>query len=111
MRFRVLVSFVVGVSVAGALSCGPEVTGGRGQGDLIYGQVCSRCHGRGGKPPAEMTLQLGVPDLTIAAGRLSDQALRERILGGSSKGMPGFAGVLTDEQVEALIAYLRTLAK
>jgi mono/diheme cytochrome c family protein len=101
--------------VAGVMAgCSREVAGGKADGAAVYAEVCARCHGRAGVPSADMAVQLKVPDLTRGElhARMSDADLRAQILGGSPrKGMPGFAGALTDDQVQALIEHLRTFKK
>jgi mono/diheme cytochrome c family protein len=58
-----------------------------------------------------MAMQLRVPDLRAAElhARMSDADLRVQIERGTPhKGMPGFAGALTGEQLDALVEHLRT---
>lgn len=74
------------------------------RGAKIYNQHCVDCHG-----PSGSGQMPGVPDFTHS-DRLfqSDQALAETIKRGKNV-MPGFQGILTDEQIFDVIAYLRTL--
>jgi len=70
-------------------------------GEEIYLQLCARCHApdlSGGLGPA-----LGPG--SVSAER-PDAFLRLAITRGRGR-MPGFGGVLSDEQVERVIAYLR----
>ncbi|HSJ82525.1 MAG TPA: cytochrome c [Acidimicrobiia bacterium] len=71
------------------------------EGEEIYLQLCSNCHGaelQGGLGPA---LGRG----SNAAGQ-PDDFLRVTITDGRGR-MPSFSSTLTDSQVERLIAYLR----
>jgi mono/diheme cytochrome c family protein len=69
-------------------------------GKLIYQDKCTRCHGDGGD--ANLA---GAKNLKLTA--LSDEQQKAIIKGGNA-GMPAF-GDLTDEQLDGLVAYLKTL--
>ncbi|GAB4512695.1 MAG: hypothetical protein Tsb0020_30790 [Haliangiales bacterium] len=100
--------------VAAVSGCRAEVAGGRDDGAAIFREVCARCHGADGAPPESMAKTLGVRDLSAAEFQsgVSDEVLRARIRDGSeSRRMPAFEGVLTDSQIDAVAAYVRTLAK
>ena len=93
-------------------ACGRKVAGGRADGAEIFKEVCARCHGPGGQPAPSMIARLGVKDLTSdeVQNRLTDKEIRNQIVNGSkNKQMPSFAGALSDEQLEAIIAHVRTL--
>ncbi len=68
---------------------------------------CARCHGD------DAVGGVMAPDLraSVAQGAVSDQSFREVVLQGRrEKGMPGFKGVLTDEQVGAIQGYVAARA-
>jgi quinoprotein glucose dehydrogenase len=69
-------------------------------GEQIYQTRCSDCHGpnRFGSPPA-------IPSLVDIDARLTDQQIVDTVHGGKGR-MPGFS--LTDEQVQALLLFLKT---
>lgn len=85
----------------------------------LYATHCAACHGPGGKgdgPRAEVIRSL-MPDLSDAAamGKVDDAFLFEMIKKGSSQfgrsnAMPAWGMQLTDDEIRALVAYLRTLA-
>ena len=82
--------------VVGA-TAGPVVVGAH----LFYNKGCEFCHaiaGQGG--------QRG-PDLTTVGDRLTPAEMTWRILTGGTN-MPAFAGNLTPEQIDALIAFLKS---
>jgi mono/diheme cytochrome c family protein len=95
-------------------ACSRQVAGGQADGQRIYHELCERCHGPAGVPDPGLRAQLGVKDLTDPElhARLSDDDLRRQVREGSAnKKMPGFASLLTDPQVEALVAHVRTLRR
>ena len=85
----------------------------------LYAKHCAVCHGPAGKGDgagAEVVRSL-MPDLssTAAMGRATDAYLFEMIKKGSSQfgrsnAMPAWGMQLTDDEIRALVAYLRTLA-
>ncbi|MBL8151117.1 MAG: cytochrome c [Blastocatellia bacterium] len=73
----------------------------------LYIKRCSGCHGVDGEP-----MKLNAPDFTDAEFQKSrsDEQFRVSILEGKDK-MPGYKTEFDNEQVAALIAYIRTMAK
>lgn len=81
-------------------------------GGEIFQANCATCHGSGGHGdgPAGAALNPPPKDLSILQAQVSDGYLFWRI----SEGSPGTAmvawrGILTDEQIWQLTAYIRTL--
>jgi mono/diheme cytochrome c family protein len=82
------------------------------EGASIYAGACAQCHGEAGRHPASPALNLSLS----SALRLPQPDNTLRILlggihpvdGGAGPVMPGFANVLADNQLTALLAYLRT---
>ena len=80
---------------------------------------CSSCHGAAGKGDTEKGQQMKIPDMTSAEFQArKDDEFRNAILngvkkekGGVKQEMDAFKGDLTPEQVDALIAYIRTFKK
>ena len=77
---------------------------------------CSSCHGATGKADTEQGKQMKIADMTTAEFQArKDDEFRNAILNGVKKegteGMDGYKDVLSPEQVDALIAYVRSLAK
>ena len=79
---------------------------------------CASCHGVDGKAKTETGEKLGIPDMTSAAWqkKVTDAQMKTAINDGIKRegkpeGMDGFKDKLTPEQVDALVAYVRTLGK
>ncbi len=90
------------------------------QADALYKQYCASCHGPDGKGngPAAVALPVKPVDHTNPAvmSKISDaelfKAIKEGGQGvGKSPAMPPWGGTLKDEQIRALVAYVRSLAK
>jgi len=94
--------------------CRDGIAGGRADGPAIFSEVCARCHGPQGEPDAANIARLGVKPLTSdnVQHKLTDDDIRHQILRGSeNKQMPSFAGALSDAQIDAVIAHVRTLGR
>jgi cbb3-type cytochrome c oxidase subunit III len=89
-----------------ALPAGPKPE----DGGELFNQKCSMCHGADGKGyPA-----LKTPDFTDpkVQASLSDEKIVETIKNGKKgTAMPAFGDKLSDEQIHALVTYIRSLAK
>jgi mono/diheme cytochrome c family protein len=78
---------------------------------------CAQCHGKDGSANTKMGKQLNARDLTDAKvqATFSDakatQSIKEGVKEGSKTTMTAFAGKLTDDEIKALVAYVRTLKK
>ncbi|MBK9030042.1 MAG: c-type cytochrome [Myxococcales bacterium] len=97
-----------------ATACDRQVAGGSTDGAKVFAAACARCHGATGKPPQQMTDQLGVRDLTADEfrGRRSRDLIETQIRRGAASGrMPAFTGALTDAQIVAVAAYVMTLGE
>jgi len=80
-----------------------------------FAQLCSTCHGPAGRPPAGATL--AARDLTDAHWQRSatDARIAEVITKGGaatglSAGMPAWLGMLSEPEITALVAHVRSLA-
>jgi mono/diheme cytochrome c family protein len=90
------------------------------QGKNLYGQFCATCHGQSGKGdgPAAAALNPKPRDHTDKdyMSKLSDDDMLKVIKnGGASVGksplMPPWGASLKDDQIQDIIAYVRTLSK
>jgi mono/diheme cytochrome c family protein len=97
---------------AAGTGCRDRIAGGRADGAAIFSEVCARCHGPLGVPDEGSVARLGVKPLTSphVQRQLTDDDIRRQIVDGSqNKQMPAFGGALSAEQVDAIVAHVRTL--
>ena len=78
-------------------------------GAAIFKSKCSMCHGADGAGQTSLGKTLKIRDLrSPEVQKLTDVELTKIIAGGKGK-MPGFGKQLSNEDLEALIAHIRTL--
>jgi mono/diheme cytochrome c family protein len=118
-RYLVLVVLLV-VVVGGAVWLLREAAppAGASRVERIWIADCAPCHGRDGRGSWRAVLFLVKPnDLTDTRQMqaLTDDYLFEIIKKGGSPigkpGMPGYEGQLSDEEIRALVAYVRSLGR
>ncbi len=98
----------------GIAGCKSKIAGGKADGEKIYAEVCAKCHGAGGMPTGAMKRNLKVKDLTDPAlhKRLTDSEIRKQIRNGSANRlMPGFGSQLSEDQMAAIVKYVRGLRR
>lgn len=78
---------------------------------------CAKCHGADGKGQTKMGKQSGAKDYTDAKvqAELDDAkgftAVKEGMKDGAKEKMKPFADKLSDDEIKALVAYIRTFKK
>ena len=78
---------------------------------------CAQCHGPSGKGDTKMGKMLNAMDLTdpkkqsAFTDALAAAAIRDGIKENGKTTMKAFGGKLTDGEIKALVAYIRTLKK
>jgi len=78
---------------------------------------CAQCHGKSGNADTKMGKTLNAKDLTDAKvqAEFTDAKATESIKNGVKDNgkttMKAFGGKLTDDEIKALVAYVRTLKK
>jgi mono/diheme cytochrome c family protein len=75
----------------------------------LWGQHCASCHGKDGSGNTAMGKKLGLKDYTKEQG-FSDAEAANVIKNGKGK-MKGYKDKLSDADVKALVAYVRSLKK
>jgi cytochrome c6 len=77
----------------------------------LYKAKCQMCHGADGTPSASMAKSMGLKDLkSDDVQKQSDADLKTAVSKGKGK-MTGFAGKLTDPQIDEVVKYVRSLKK
>ncbi len=78
-------------------------------GRILYRQYCCRCHGSDGRGLSKRALMPQIPDFTESSWqkKRSNSQLEVTILEGQGKSMPAFGQRLKDEEVQALVSYIR----
>lgn len=103
IRHTALISLVV---LSGTLSATAQSSAAG-----VYVSKCARCHGSDGNANTPMGKMINVPSLTSSSlANATDAALLATITNGSGK-MAAYSGTLTDAQITAVVAYIRTLQK
>ena len=80
-----------------------------------WGANCASCHGKDGKGQTMMGRKLSIKDLTdpkVQAGFTDAQAtaaIRDGVTDSGTEKMKAFGSKLSDAQIAALVAYIRTL--
>ena len=101
-----------------ALLIGGAVTVRAADAKAIWAKDCAKCHGEDGKGKTKMGEKLGVKDYTDAKvqGELKDADLTKAIKDGvmdKDSGKPKMKafGDLSEDEVKALVAYVRAFKK
>lgn len=82
-----------------------------------WDKQCAKCHGPDGKGDTKMGKKAGVKDYSDAKvlAELKDDVAFKRIKDGLKEGdktkMKPYAEVLSDDEIKALVAYVRTFEK
>jgi len=100
MKLRKLLLITSIIALPGVIPANAsDINLGRG----IYQRHCVSCHGANGSPS-----MAAAPDFKRGQGLMqSDQALHKRIQNGKNA-CPAFRGILDDQQILDVIAYIRT---
>jgi mono/diheme cytochrome c family protein len=103
--------------LAGSLVIASSLSGLGADAKANWDANCAQCHGKDGKADTKMGKQLSAKDLTDAKvqAAFSDakatQSIKEGVKENGKTTMKAFAGKLTDDEIKALVAYVRTLKK
>lgn len=79
-------------------------------GQVLFEYTCARCHAKDGHGDPMLKSQIGVPDMTSPDWQRArtDDDIKATIRNGSKSGkMPPFGKSYTDEQLDALVKYVR----
>jgi cytochrome c6 len=83
-----------------------------GDASALWGQHCASCHGKDGSGSTMMGKKLGLKDYRDAAVQSSftDAEASKVIKDGKGK-MKAYGGKLSDDDIKALVAHVRSLKK
>ncbi|MGA2353994.1 MAG: cytochrome c [Terriglobales bacterium] len=105
--FRIVVALAALFFV---LQCPTVLAAPQGQpGASVFNSTCASCHGRNGTPTA-VGKSLNAPDLGSTAVQSHTDADLHQIIANGKGNMPPFKNSLSDAQIDALIAYIRTFS-
>lgn len=108
-RIASLVAFLLGAGASRVLAQAPD-------GQALYREHCRSCHGANGVAPERAKAQYPrIPTLSDSAfmASRSDDSVLTVLKRGSrrSHDMESFSGKMTEPEMRAVIAYVRTLAQ
>ena len=85
--------------------------GGGADGAALYKSKCAMCHGANGDGQTPMGKNMKLRDLRSAeVQKQTDAELTKWIADGKGK-MPGYKSKMSAEEINALVAFIRTLKK
>ena len=93
------------------------LSAGAADAKAIWEKDCTKCHGPDGKGDTKMGKKAGAKDYTdakVQAEMKDDQmakSIKEGVKDGDTVKMKAFGDALSDEEIKALVAYVRTLKK
>src|SRR5438034_10589962 len=108
---KTIVVLIVSVAIAAPLAVRAAAA------KANWANNCAQCHGADGKANTKMGKMLSAKDLTDpkVQAEFTDakatQSIKEGVKQGGKTTMKAFGGKLTDDEIKALVAYVRTLKK
>ena len=96
--------------IAVTMAASPAAGQGNTAGEDVYKAKCATCHGQDGSGNTPVGKSLQVADLRSAAVQSkSDAELTQSVSEGKGN-MPGFKGNITDDEIHAVVTFVRTFA-
>jgi mono/diheme cytochrome c family protein len=108
---KAIVSIVISLLVASSMSARAA------DAKALWDANCAQCHGKSGNADTKMGKTLSAKDLTDpkVQAAFSDakaiKSIKEGVKEGGKMTMKAFGGKLSDDDIKALVAYVRTLKK
>jgi cytochrome c6 len=104
-----LLALAAGLLSVVILTASPAATQDSSTGAGIYKSKCVTCHGQDGSGTA-VGKSLKVLDLRSAEVQSRSDAELTQVISDGKDNMPGFKGTITDDEIQAVLAHVRTLA-
>src|SRR5258706_13781606 len=103
--FAVLFSMQATKTLAGVNVAAPVP----GDAKATFNSQCASCHGKDGRAKSLHAKHVHARDMTDAAwqNEVTDERLFNSITKGKGKNMPAFGKKLSDDQIDALVRYVR----
>lgn len=114
-RIRLAVGLAVGLFIAGVPLVMPQAQQSTvlDQGKFAYMGHCAGCHGvdGGGNGPAATGMSPAPTNFkTATVTTLSDNSIQQAVLVGKGANMRGYSTILSANDINAIVLYLRSLA-
>jgi len=77
----------------------------------VFKSKCASCHGASGAGDTAMGKSMKLRDLGSAEVQSQSDADLTNVIAKGKKPMPGYEGKLTNDQIQDLVKYIRTLKK
>ena len=107
--------FVVLFTVQGTKTLARVIVAAPMPGDTkaTFDAQCAKCHGKDGRAKSLHAKHVHARDMTDAAwqNEVSDERLFNSITKGKGKNMPAFGKKLSEDQIDALVRYVRQLKR
>jgi cytochrome c6 len=102
-------ALAVGLLFVVMLTASPAATQDSATGAGVFKSKCVTCHGQDGGGTA-VGKSLKVVDLRSAEVQSRSDAELTQVISDGKDNMPGFKGTITDDEIHAVLAHIRTLA-
>ena len=99
-------SLLIAITVATSPAAGQDVAAGAG----VFKEKCVTCHGPDGSGNTAVGKSLKVADLRSSEVQSKSDAELTQSISDGKNNMPGFKGNITDDEIHAVLSYVRTLA-
>jgi cytochrome c6 len=90
---------------------GQSSKGSNGPGAEVFREQCIGCHGPDGRAQTETGKKVGAADLTSDSVQKETNSSLSKIVQDGKGKMPAFEGRLSDDEIRAVVAYVRELAR
>jgi cytochrome c6 len=109
LPFADVLALAAGLLIVVMLAVSPAASEDNAAGAGVYKSKCQTCHGPDGGGTA-VGKSLKVADLRSAEVQSKSDAELTQVISDGKENMPGFKGTITDDEIHAVLAHVRTLA-